>query len=83
MIVFTELTKLTVPRLWKQRSDFFSADVVNLGGVKIDSAGVAFLVRWTKSLKKGRKLKLINADEDLLKLISVFRIADLFDCEQR
>ena len=56
---------------------------MNLDGVKIDSAGVAFLVRWTKSLKKGRKLKLIKPNDDLLKLISVFRIADLFDCEQR
>ncbi len=83
MTIFTELTKLTVPELWKQRSVFFSDDAVNLDGVKIDSAGVAFLVRWTKSLKKGRKLKLIKPNDDLLKLISVFRIADLFDCEQR
>lgn len=83
MTVFTELTKLTVPELWKQRQEIFSADSINLDGVKVDSAGVAFLVRWSKSLKKGKKLRLIQPNDDLLKLISVFRIAELFDCERR
>ena len=83
MTFFTELTKLTVPELWKRRGEIFSADVINLDGVKVDSAGVAFLVRWSKSLKNGKKLRLVKPNDDLLKLISVFRIAELFDCERR
>ncbi|MDD7021404.1 MAG: STAS domain-containing protein [Aeromonadales bacterium] len=75
---FDKLTVDTVPELWKQRSGIFSGDGADLSGAEIDSAGVAFLVRWAKSLHGG-KLKLAGCSPDLLKLISIFELKPLFE----
>ncbi len=75
---FDKLTVDTVPMLWKQRNEIFSADGADLSGSEVDSAGVAFLVRWAKSLHGG-KLKLAGCSPDVLKLISVFELKPLFE----
>lgn len=78
---FTELTKESVPALWERRSEIFAKDSVCLANVTVDSAGVAFLVRWSKSLGKGRKLILKDASADVVRLINVFKISQLFSME--
>lgn len=75
---FDKLTVESVPGLWKQRSAIFSGEGADLKGAEVDSAGIAFLVRWAKSLD-GRKLKLAGCSADVLKLISVFELKPLFD----
>ena len=75
---FDKLTVDTVPMLWKQRNEIFSADGADLSGSEVDSAGVAFLVRWAKSLHGG-KLKLAGCSPDVLKLISAFELKPLFE----
>ncbi len=78
---FTELTKESVPALWERRCEIFAKDSVCLANVTVDSAGVAFLVRWSKSLGNGRKLILKDASADVVRLINVFKISQLFSME--
>ncbi len=78
---FTELTKESVPALWERRSELFAKESVSLANVTVDSAGVAFLVRWSKSLGKSRRLILKDASADVVRLINVFKISQLFSME--
>ncbi len=78
---FTELTKESVPALWERRHELFAQDSVSLLNVSVDSAGVAFLVRWSKSLGEGKKLVLKDASADVERLINVFKISQLFSME--
>lgn len=82
MRYFDKLTVLTVPELWKKRSEIFNDTVADLNGSEVDSAGIAFLVRWSKSLGKN-KLVLKGCGEDVLKLISIFELKPLFDTSER
>ena len=77
----TELTKESVPGLWDRRQELFLQDSVSLANVPVDSAGIAFLVRWTKSLKDGKKLTIKDASDDVVRLINVFKISQLFAME--
>ncbi len=74
---FDKLTVNTVPELWKQRSGIFSGEGADLSGAEVDSAGIAFLVRWAKS--RGGRLRLAGCSPDVLKLISVFELKPLFE----
>ena len=53
---YQELSFQTVPALWKQRSGIFKSNEIDLLDTRIDSAGIAFLVQWSKALN-GQKLK--------------------------
>lgn len=39
---YPELSFQTVPALWKQRSDIFKSNEIDLLDTRIDSAGIAF-----------------------------------------
>ena len=53
----SEMTYESVPALWSLRAEIFKNQEIDLSAVKsIDSAGIAFLVQWSKALK-GQKLK--------------------------
>lgn len=74
----TELSAQNVPELWERRGQLFRESSVDLSALaRVDSAGIAFLVRWSKSL--GRPLKLECAPARALELINTFRLAPLFE----
>lgn len=80
---FSELTAKSVPNLWTDRKVIFAQDSLDLALTKnIDSAGIAFLVQWTKSLKD-KKLKIKNVSEDAMHLIATFKIQSLFEIENK
>ena len=55
-----KMTYESVPALWERRSEMFKNTEIDLSTVtSIDSAGIAFLVQWSKALE-GRKLKIKN-----------------------
>ncbi len=78
----TSMTYESVPALWENRNDIFKDSEIDLSSIKaIDSAGIAFLVQWSKSLN-GRKLKLINPPIAADNLIATFALKPLFDIEK-
>lgn len=77
---FKELSKFTVPELWETRDEIFREDAVDCRELTVDSAGVAFLVKWSQALGD-RSLKLLDPEDDLKRLISVFRLEQLFSME--
>ncbi len=76
---FTELNVRTVPGLWERRKEIFSHNETDLSALSsIDSAGVAFLVRWSRTLGEG-KLTLKAPPEEALRLIKTFKVEPLFE----
>ena len=80
--MFKALNVNTVPKLWEKRFEIFKESKVDLKDLEdVDSAGVAFLVQWAKATPE-HKLTLINATPRLLKLISTFRLEELFEIQK-
>ena len=77
---YPELRFQTVPALWKQRSGIFKRNEIDLLDTRIDSAGIAFLVQWSKALN-GQKLKIKNAPDNAINLIKTYRLTELFETE--
>ena len=77
---YPELSSQTVPALWKQRSDIFKSNEIDLLDTRSDSAGIAFLVQWSKALN-GQKLKIKNAPDNAINLIKTYRLPELFETE--
>ncbi len=77
-MTFAELTKDSVPKLWEQRNRLFKEKEVSLSRVNIDSAGLAFLVCWSKQLGNEKKLILRNASDDVKRLINIFNLSNYF-----
>ena len=77
---YPELSFQTVPALWMQRSDIFKSNEIDLLDTRIDSAGIAFLVQWSKALN-GQKLKIKNAPDNAINLIKTYRLTELFETE--
>ena len=77
---YPELSFQTVSALWKQRSDIFKSNEIDLLDTRIDSAGIAFLVQWSKALN-GQKLKIKNAPDNAINLIKTYRLTELFETE--
>ena len=77
---YQELSFQTVPALWKQRSGIFKSNEIDLLDTRIDSAGIAFLVQWSKALN-GQKLKIKNAPDNAINLIKTYRLTELFEIE--
>ena len=74
----SRLTVDTVPQLWQERARYFALPAAKLGALKaVDSAGVAFLVRWAKNLK-GERLILHQAPAQLVALLEIYRVKGLF-----
>ncbi|MBQ9275133.1 MAG: hypothetical protein IJ228_09995 [Succinivibrio sp.] len=77
---FEELTVNSVPALWSQRERIFAEAGADLTQTAIDSAGIAFLVRWAKSRPEGR-LKVRGLSTRGAQLIRTFKIAALIEQE--
>ena len=75
------LTGETVPGYWKNRRELFSSAEADFRGLEaIDSAGLAFLVKWAKAVAAGGgKLRLLNPTEQLSSIIGIYRVGDLFE----
>jgi len=70
-----------VTQWWPERSTLFQNAVINVSTVnKIDSAGVAFLVKWAQACQKDHKrLSIQGASPELVQLISLYGVSALFD----
>lgn len=67
-----------VEKNWTNRKKIFIEEQVKLSdNVSIDSAGLAFLVLWSKELGQ-KKLQIIGAPRELVKLVDTFKVTDLF-----
>ena len=81
MNTFNELTFSTVPGLWNNHDLIFKAKSLDLSDItKIDAAGIAFLVQWSKSLPS-KKLNLIHVPTSAMNLISTFKLTEIFTVE--
>ncbi len=74
----TEFTFNTVPLLWTNKEKIFVSDTIDMQVVtKVDAAGMAFLVKWSKSLPK-KKLVLRNSSYQVKNLINTYGLGELF-----
>lgn len=66
---------------WRQQAQLFAQNEVDLTEVvRLDSAGLALLVKWGKAcLARGGRLQVQGADDNFLKLASLYGVAELFD----
>ena len=79
MAKIEKLTVDVVPQLWKHRENIFADKSVALSpDMQVDSSGIAFLVQWAKHLPQ-RRLIIINAPTNAIKLIKMFRLEELFE----
>ncbi|MGN0916535.1 MAG: lipid asymmetry maintenance protein MlaB [Succinivibrio sp.] len=77
--MFRELSFATVPELWKKRAEIFKEDSIDLKNTShIDSAGIAFLLKWAKTKNNG-KLVVLNASKQTLDLIHTYKLNELFE----
>ena len=72
-----------VSELWRRRDELFAHNELDLSEVShVDSAGLAFLVKWAKSLQQlGERLRLNGASSRLGKLIELYAVEPLFDLQ--
>lgn len=78
-----KLTHVEVTQLWESREEIFKQDQVDLRGIKlVDSAGIAFLVQWAKSLPQ-KKLILIHSTHNVRSLIKTFHLEPLFELQDK
>ena len=88
VIITGEMNFSTVPALWSQSSDVFTAasDTVgiDLSGVeRADSAGLALLVAWTRQARRGgRSIRFFNPSDQLLALARASQVCDLLGLER-
>ena len=79
MFNLSDLTVNNVPRLWEFRDEIFKNESFDMQNVKaIDSAGIAFLVKWALKCDS-HKLTILNMKDNALALIHTFGVLDLFD----
>lgn len=78
MLVF-DLNKDTIPKLWSKRQQIFKDKEISLAEKNVDSAGLAFLVTWSKNLGNGERLVVKNVSDEIKRLIYVFNISEYFD----
>lgn len=73
----------SVLHYWPAREQMFAAADLYLDEVKlVDSAGLAFLVQWAKArLNSGGRLRLVNVPSQLQRLITIYGVGPLFDCD--
>jgi Predicted NTP binding protein (contains STAS domain) len=70
-----------VTQLWPGRSDLFRQNELDVSSVnKVDSAGVAFLVKWAQACQAtNQRLLVQGASPELVQLISLYGVSALFD----
>lgn len=75
----SELSVRTVPGYWKQRTEIFGSDCVDLSHLSVlDSSAAAFLVQWSKSHGEDFRLTLHHAPAALRGLLRTFRLEQMF-----
>ncbi|HIX56063.1 MAG TPA: STAS domain-containing protein [Candidatus Anaerobiospirillum pullistercoris] len=78
MADLARMTAVEVPVLWEQRSQIFKQSQLDLSQTEaVDSAGIAFLVQWAKSLPQ-KQLTLLHTPANVQALIKTFRLEPLF-----
>ena len=72
-----------VTRWWSERTELFQQNSVDVSSVnKIDSSGVAFLVKWAQTCQANRQRLIIEgASPELVQLISLYGVSALFDLD--
>lgn len=72
-----------VTEWWPGRAELFRQDNVDVSAVnKIDSSGVAFLVKWAQTCQENHQRLLIQgASPELVQLISLYGVSALFDLD--
>jgi phospholipid transport system transporter-binding protein len=70
-----------VTQWWPERSTLFQNAIIDVSAVhKIDSAGVAFLVKWAQACQNdNQRLSIQGASPELAQLISLYGVSALFD----
>lgn len=81
MILTGDLNATQVSLRWLERVELFQQNKVNVRAVnKIDSAGVAFLVKWAQARQlDNQRLIIEGASPELVLLISLYGVSTLFD----
>ena len=66
---------------WPERITLFQQNNIDVSSVdKIDSAGVAFLVKWAQACEQSeQRLSIQGASPELVQLISLYGVSTLFD----
>jgi phospholipid transport system transporter-binding protein len=66
---------------WPERIALFQQNSIDVSSVnKIDSAGVAFLVKWAQACQlDNQRLSIQGASPELVQLISLYGVSALFD----
>ena len=74
-----------VATLWQQRAALFAHEELELESVsQVDSAGLAFLVKWAKFRQQaGGKLRLHGVTPRLSMLVELYAVEPLFDLQMR
>ncbi len=69
-----------VTQWWPERTELFRQNCVDVGSVnKIDSSGVAFLVKWAQTCQENhQRLVIQSASPELVQLISLYGVSALF-----
>ncbi|MGL4206847.1 MAG: STAS domain-containing protein [Aeromonadaceae bacterium] len=72
-----------VSRWWAERETLFAESELMLHEVtSVDSAGLAFLVKWAKAqLARGGRLRLQGGPRQLHRLLALYGVDELFELE--
>lgn len=78
-----QLTAQQVAEMWSEKATLFVNQSIDLSDIRqIDSAGVAFLVKWAQTLQvQQHKFKLTGLPDGLLRLIRLYGVESLFDIQ--
>ncbi len=81
MILTENLNATQVALWWPERATLFRENRIDVSVVhKIDSAGVAFLVKWAQARQfDNQRLVIQGASPELVQLISLYGVSALFD----
>lgn len=75
------LNATRVAELWSDREKLFQEHEINLQGMTtIDSAGIAFLVKWSQACNaSSQRLSIVGGSKGLQQLIELYGVTPLFD----
>jgi phospholipid transport system transporter-binding protein len=81
MTLTENLNAAQVTVWWPERAELFQENRIDVSAVhKIDSAGVAFLVKWAQARQLvNQRLSIQGASPELVQLISLYGVSALFD----
>ncbi len=70
-----------VSQLWSERDDLFQQHEINVNEIgKIDSAGIAFLVKWAQACHaRNDRLSILGGSSEFCQLIALYGVEPLFN----